>query len=272
MPSPDPLLQAFAEAVAGDDDAIDLARAALLIAQVEYPDLKLEPWLREIDAMARQAAQAIARAASPVEQVQALTSVVIDAWGLRGAEEDYYDPRNSFLNDVLARRLGIPVSLSIVYMSVGARAGVPLAGTAMPMHFLVRVLGVRPPRFVDCYNRGALLTEEDCRERLRRASAGRFRFAPEALAPISNAAVLTRLLSNLKLIYLNGLQYGKAAPILDRLILLNPDEASFLRERGIVNYRLGRRDLARSDLQDYLQHEGAASDAEAIRNLLRRIG
>lgn len=267
----DPTLGEFRSSVSGNDEEIDLARAALAVARMEYPYLEIEPVLESLNALAAR----VVRRAGPdrpiPEQVEALTQVVVRELGLRGADENYYDPRNSFINEVLERKTGIPISLSIIYMSVGHRAGVPLAGTAMPMHFLVRVLGVQPPLLVDCYNQGKLMTEDDCREAFRGMSGDRVPFDPQMTAIVSNGAVVTRLLTNLKVLYLNRLQYAKALPALDRLLVLNPSHHALLRERGIVHYRLQRNDLARQDLEHYLASEANPPDAREIRNLIRRL-
>ncbi len=273
FPFPDQTLLEFRAAVSGPDEEIDLARATLVIAKVDSPDLEIEPILDGFNALA---ARVVARAGPDAEvmrQIEALTSVVIKDLGLRGATEtDYYDPRNSFLNRVLERKLGIPISLSIVYMIVGSRAGIALGGTAMPMHFLVKVLGIQPPLFVDCYNQGRILTVEQCKEGVKTMSRGQIPFRDEMLDIVSNGAVLSRLLTNLKMIYLNALQYAKALPILDRLLVLNPSVNSLLRERGLVRYNLEQFDLARQDLKDYLATESDPPDAQEIRNLLRKIG
>lgn len=269
--TPDPILDEFREVISGPDEDIDLARAGLVIAKAEYPNLNIENVLEELNRLAGRARWRTPRDATPEVQIEALNNLFFAEIGLHGATEDYYDPRNSFLNEVLERRTGIPVSLSILYLAVGARAGVALGGTAVPMHFLVRVLGVKPTLFVDCYNLGKVMTEEQCREGIRRMTRGRVPFRPEMLNLVSNGQILTRLLTNLKMIYLNGMQYEKGLSILDRLVVLNPGEPGFLRERGIVRYRLGRGDLAREDLQAYLDSEIEPDDADAIRNLLRRI-
>lgn len=269
---PDRALREFRDATSGPDEEIDLARAALVLAKLEYPDLQIEPYLGSLQALA---ARVLARSGPQVDtlnRVEALGSIVLGELGLRGATENYYEPRNSFLNDVIDRKLGIPVSLSVIYMAVGARAGIALGATDVPMHFLVRVLGVKPLRFVDCYSGGRLLTIDHVQEVLRRISRGRLEFSEQMLAVVSNRAVLTRMLTNLKQIYVNALNYKKALPILDRLLVLDPTHPPALRERGLVHYRLGQRDPARRDLQHYLDSGKNPTDAAEIRKLLRRIG
>ena len=265
------LLEEFMATISVPDDEIDLARAALLIDKIEYPELEIEPVLESFDALAARVWARVDRGAPILEQVKALTGVAIEDLGLHGAKDNYYDPRNSFVSKVLERKVGIPISLSVVFMSVGSRARIALGGTAVPMHFLVRVLGIKPARFVDCYNGGRILTEDQCRGAIERVGQGKIQIRDGMLDVISNMDVVSRLLANLKVIYLNSMRYTKVMPILDRLLLTNPTETSLLRERGLVHYRLGKSDLARRDFQDYLDSEDEPSDAGEIRRLLRRI-
>jgi regulator of sirC expression with transglutaminase-like and TPR domain len=265
-------LDEFRSAVSGPDDEIDLARAALVVARIQYPDLEIEPFLDSLDALAARARARVAPDAPALAQINALSSVLLRDLGLTGATENYYDPRNSFINDVLERKIGIPVSLSIIYMSVAARAGIALGGTAVPRHFLVRVIGESPPLFIDVYGKGRVMDLETCKHAVRRMFRGRIELHPEMFQTVSSLAIITRLLMNLKMIYLNSKQYASVIPILDRMILVDPADTSLLRERGIVQYQLGQPDLARRDLQRYLAAARNPDDAHDIRALLRRIG
>lgn len=270
LPS-DHSLDEFRAVVSGCDEDIDLGRASLLVAKLEYPELAIEAYLESFDALAARTVHKIAGSTNPLDHVAALTSTVIKGLGIKGAQDSYYDPRNSFINDVIERKCGIPISISIVYMAIGARAGIALGGTSMPMHFLVRVLGLKPPKFVDCYNAGHVVELSECEEAVRVMSRGQIGFREDMLDVIPNSAVVTRLLTNLKMIYQNTLQYAKALPIMDRLLILNPYESGLLRERGIIRYKLGHGNLARQDLQDYLQTTIEAPDADEIRNLIKRL-
>lgn len=265
-------LDDFAQAVSlNDDEDIDLAHAALLVARIEHPRLEVEPYLELLDTLARQVVARAGARPDLLRQVQALLTVVLKEQGLRGAEDNYYDPRNSFLSEVLERRVGIPIALSIILIAVGARAGIALGGTSVPMHFLVRVLGVEPPVFIDCYNGGRIMSEEACRRMVELLSQGTIPFHPGMLEVIGNAEVLARFLTNLKLIYLGAGIYDRALRILNRLLVLNPGLPSLLRERGLVNYQLGHKDGARQDLRTYLDVAEHAIDATEIRTLLRSL-
>lgn len=268
----DPALEEFSEAVSGLDEEIDLARAGLVVARLQYPDLEIEPILDSLNALAAKVLARTSPGAPVMEQIEALSKVLLKDAGLTGATKYYYDPRNSFLNDVLERKVGIPVSLSILYMSVGARAGIALAGTAIPRHFLVRILGVQPARFIDVYGKGRVMDLETCQEAVKRMFRGQIELHDEMFETVSNAAVISRLLTNLKMIYLNSMRYASVVPILDRMILVNPQESSLLKERGLVRFRLGHAPEARRDLELYLQESGNPEDAGDIRELLRRMG
>ncbi len=268
----DPTLEDFRRAVSGPDDEIDLARVGLIAARVQYPGLEIESILESLDALAAKVRARVSAEAPVLDQVEALTGVLIENFGLKGATKTYYDPRNSFLNDVMERKIGIPVSMSILYMSVGSRAGIALAGTGIPRHFLVRVLGIQPPRFVDVYGKGRIMDLETCQRAVTRMFRGQIELHPEMFETVSNAAVVTRLLTNLKMIYLNSMRYSAVVPILDRMILVNPQETTLWKERGLIRFRLGHSRQARQDLERYLNESPNPEDENDIRELLRRIG
>lgn len=264
-------LTRFVETVSVPDEEIDLPRAALTASLFEYPDLDIEPFLESLDALAARVRARARGSDDAIALVRALTSVLLRDGRIRGDRKNYYDPRNSFVHEVLERRAGIPVSIGILYMGVGARAGVALGGTALPMHFVVRVLGVDPPRFVDCFNGGRLLSAGACLKGVSKLAGGAIETDASMLDVVANASVLTRFLTNLRLIYFNLRQYDKGLAVLDRLLVLNPMEPSLMRERGLVRFRLGKSDLARRDLLAYLDRESDADDAPQIRELLRKM-
>ena len=156
----------FQQLVTLPDAAIPLAETALMIACEEYPQLELSPYLDLLDEIAESAQRKRSPSDSPIETVGKINSVVFDTYGFRGNVEDYYDPRNSFFNDVLDRRMGIPITLSTLYIEVARRINFPIVGVGMPGHFLVKYWDRREEFFLDPYNRGEILTREDCRKRL----------------------------------------------------------------------------------------------------------
>lgn len=191
-------VEAFARIVAVADAEINLARAAFLIAAARYPELDVDAQLRLLDSLSVACRPILGDDTEPLHSCNVLSQYLFDEVGFRGNSDDYYDPRNSYLNEVLARRLGIPITLSLVYIEVGRRLEIPLVGVGMPGHFLVRHRDVED-LFIDPFFGGILLSEDECAERLEQITGIQFR--REHLAPITNRAFLTRVLRNLQGIY-----------------------------------------------------------------------
>src|SRR5919198_456539 len=156
----------FQQLVTLPDSAIPLAEAARILACEEYPQLEIRPYLDQLDHMAAVAQQTLDAGDSPVDRVEKINAVLFESFGFRGATEDYYDPRNSFFNDVLDRRVGIPITLSAVYMEVSRRLNFPIVGVGMPGHFIVKYSDRSEEFFLDPFNRGEILTRDDCRNRI----------------------------------------------------------------------------------------------------------
>ncbi len=192
-------LERFALAAGCAD--IDLAQMALLIAAAEYPDLDVREELRALDSLAAGASRSLGQERDPLACANALSEYLFDEVGFRGNREDYYDPRNSFLNEVLSRRLGIPITLSLVYIEVGKRLGVPLVGVGMPGHFMVRISSGQEDLVIDPFHRGILLSEKECAQRLQEIAGAAVPWDRSYLAPISNRELIERVLLNLRGIY-----------------------------------------------------------------------
>ena len=210
------IAEAFAALVGpqvGDED-IDLVRAALTIALTEYPDLDIESYVARIDELAHMAEARISEVGDAVQTIAALNRTLFEEAGLRGNREDYYDPRNSFLNDVLDRGLGIPITLALVYMEVGRRLGFPLFGVGMPGHFLLKHYDIDGREtLVDCFSGGDILSPQDCQRRLDEIYSGQMTLRPEFLFAVSRRQILTRILNNLKTIHLSARNFRKALPL-----------------------------------------------------------
>jgi regulator of sirC expression with transglutaminase-like and TPR domain len=263
--------QRLAALAAGEDHAIDLARAALYLAAEEYPALDIEAYVARLEAMAEDVADLPLTTAPPLGRLLALNQYLFALQGFRGNAAHYYDPRNSFLNEVLDRRTGIPITLSIVYLEVGWRLELPLAGVGTPTHFLVGYYAAQPPYYIDVFHQGLLLRREDCIARLRAQFGADFVFRDEYLAPVSKRQILTRLLTNLKLIYSQQGDWDRALGAVERILLLNPDAPAELRDRGLIQYRRGVLRAARADLARYLQLAPHAADGEAVQGQLALI-
>lgn len=258
----------FAEVATRSEEEFDLALAALLVAAEEYPQLPAEIYLARLDAMAERARDRLGQESASLLVLQEVGHVIHELNGLRGNVENFYDPRNSFLNDVLDRRLGIPITLSIVWLEVGWRLGLPLEGVNFPGHFLVRYRGEAMPVLVDPYHGGQIRFEDEAASLFGQAFGPQAAYDPGYLRPASRKDIIVRLLSNLKLIYTNQRDEARALSALDRILLIRPDSHDDLRDRGMLLARTGRSAEAVADLALYLQRVPDASDATRIRMLI----
>jgi regulator of sirC expression with transglutaminase-like and TPR domain len=240
-----------------------LAQAALVIARIEYPRLDPTPYLAKLDAMGDMARRRIEERVadtgdtSPIGRVKALNSYLFDEQGFVGNREKYEDPRNSCLNEVLERRTGIPITLSLLYIEVASRAGVRMDGVNFPGHFLVRCpeigAGGAKGIIIDPFHGGALLSEHDCRLLLQRHVGTQVAFDKSLLAPATRPQILIRMLLNLKRIYVHMRSFPQAREITEMLLGLNPSALSELRDRGLLAYHLNDLSTALRDLQTYLK-------------------
>ena len=243
---------AFHELVRLPEKEIDLVEASLEIARDEYPRLSVRTYLARLDRLASGARRAIGKPRSLRVVVERLNRFLFDDEGFRGNTDDYYDPRNSYLNDVIDRRIGIPITLTLVYMEVTRRLGYGIEGVGLPGHFIVRMAG-RAELYVDPFNRGDILDRADCIEKVRRLFNAPVEDSPELLAVATKAQILTRMLNNLKAIYLRQEVFAKALPVLDKILLLDPENVQERRDRGLVLVRLKRYGEARTQLEQFLE-------------------
>ena len=252
------------------EEALDLDRSALILAAVEYPELDIAHEIAVLDSLATGAARRLGDRGDPLSCVNTLSEYIFDELGFRGNTEDYYDPRNSYLNEVLSWRVGIPITLSLVYIETGRRLGVPLLGVGMPGHFMVRHRDV-DDLFVDPFNGGILLTEAECAERVRQVTWAEVDWDRRYLAPIGNREFIARMVRNLKGAYMERQDHSRALRVIDWLLAAQPEAAQERRDRGIVSYRLGNYSEALDDLRTSLASPSRVGDAEAIRDLIARI-
>jgi regulator of sirC expression with transglutaminase-like and TPR domain len=270
LPAPAPRSRLAAE-VAKPEPDVDLALAALLIAAEEYPQLVPEPYLRRLDQLAERVRDRQWDETAPVVILQDLNRVLFEEEGFRGNRESYYEPRNSFLNDVLDRRLGIPITLGIVYLEVGWRLGLPLQGVNFPGHFLVRYDGEALKLLVDPFQGGALRFEDEAQDILDHVYGGSVRMQPEFLRVAGRKAILVRMLENLKGNYLNARDDVRALAALERILLILPESPDHVRDSGIVLTRLGRTAEAVAALERYLDLLPGAADEVRVRLLLDQL-
>ena len=253
------------------DSAIPLAEAALILACEEYPQLEISPYLDLLDHMAQVAQQKLGSSDSPVETIEKINAVLFETFGFRGATEDYYDPRNSFLNDVLDRRIGIPITLSAVYMEVSRRLNFPVVGVGMPGHFIVKYSDRREEFFLDPFNRGEILSRDDCRNRIYERYGDSVEFDDRLLGRVTHRQILWRMLNNLKEIYLKAHAFDKGLAIVDMMLMVDPEEIPQFRDRGLLRLQLRQFEGATRDLEHYLRHSSGADDREEIENHVKEL-
>lgn len=249
-----------------DEHRISLARAALVIARTEYPGLDDEEYLGRLDGLAARVADRLPELPETPQVIAALNQVLFAEEEFRGNREDYYDPRNSFLNEVLDRRLGIPITLALVYMEVAQRLGFPLFGVGMPGHFLLKHYDVDGREtFLDPFNRGDVLTRAQCQTRLDEIYAGEVSLQPEFLHTVTRRQMLTRVLNNLRQIYMNGRDFKRALVIVDLVLAIHPRSAEDMKQRAMLRYAMNQWRAAAEDLETYVRMAPEASDADELR-------
>lgn len=263
--------QFFYQEINQPDEQIDLAKAALYIAQEEYPDLDPAEYLNALDTMAAEVEERLPAERYPMRVIQSINQFLYDDLGFMGNIQDYYNPRNSYFNDVIERRTGIPLTLALVYLEIARRVGFPMVGIGMPGHFLIRPEFQDVGIYVDAFNRGEVLFDQDCEDRLTQIYQQPVKLQPVFVAPVSHRRFLTRMLTNLKMIYLDRKELPKALSMVERVLMLFPDAPVELRDRGLLYYQLGRWTEASRDLELYLAMLPHAEDAGVIRQLLKQL-
>ena len=254
----------------------DLARAALEIARIGQPDLDPEPSLRRLDALAAGLAPRLPPDPPPDDAARLLAHYLFDECGYRGNRDDYYDPRNSFLNEVLVRRAGIPISLSVLAIEVARRLHIPLEGVGFPGHFLIRVVGPRGLLLLDPFHGGTPVSHDELLGRLRNlADTSRgpqfTEVPPRFLEPTGAAGILGRMLRNLLRIYLERHEPERALSAVDLLLVLTPRSAEDLRTRAQLYETLECFAAAAADLRSYLELAPRADDAAEVRAKLGQL-
>lgn len=258
----------FAQVVSGPDEAINLAEAALLIAAEEYRELEIEAYLVRLDEMAGTLKRRLRADISQADTVIALNRYLFDELGFAGDAANYYDARNSFLNEVLDRRRGIPITLALVYIEIGRRVGLPVHGVAFPAHFLVKCNLRDGTVVLDPYAKGASLSFDELRRRIRALRNGvepTKSMVATMLVAASNREILARILRNLKGIYSHHKEWMKALTATDRIISVMPEFAEEYRDRGMIYLNLECFRAALFDFQAYLKMLPVARDADTVR-------
>ncbi len=251
------------------DDRISLAQAALVIASCEYPRLDSASYIERLDQMARHAGGRLVGETNPYDTITRINRYLFEKEGFSGNAEDYYDPRNSFLNEVLDRKTGIPITLSTVYLEMAERLGLPLVGVGLPGHFLVK-----HPHFdilIDPFTKGRILTEDDCRRRMQELMGEEVPFHKSYLNGVGKRHIVVRMLNNLRTIYINARQFQKALDIADLAFAIQPPSPQERKERAALLIQLRRHSEAVADLNYYLEQEPTAQDSKEILRIVFQL-
>lgn len=249
---------------------IDLGKAAFLLAASEKPDVDVELQMGLLDSLASAASIRLGRNPEPLTAINNLSQYLFDELGFVGNRDNYYDPNNSFLDEVLRRRSGIPITLSLVYIETAARLDIPLLGVGMPGHFLVRHRDIED-LIIDPFEFGILLSEEECADRLRQVLGESIPWRSSYLDPINRIDYIARIVGNLKGSYLRMRDYPRALRMYEWLLSLPEPSATDQRERGVLWLRLGDYGKALIDLQDCLHTAPDSPEADAVQELIDHV-
>jgi len=253
------------------DRGIDLARAAAALAKLEYPDLDFTPYVAEIDDYARAARRRLADRTKPESAISAINRVLFEELGFCGNRSDYYDPRNSFLNDVIERRTGIPISLSVLYIEIGRRLNLPIFGVGLPAHFLVKYDDGSRSIFIDPFHEGRVLNRQGCRDLLRTLHGRPVELTDLHFAAVDERHILLRMCTNLRRIYFASREYRKALAVIDAMLELAPESLEELKQRAWLQHELGKRAEALRDFELYAALNPDAADAGEVDQWISNI-
>lgn len=259
------------DALRDDRSQVPLDVAALELASIEFPGLDFESSLFRLDNLAEQVQSRLSANTPALDFIKATNELLFEVLQFRGNGDDYYDPRNSCLNSVLMRRLGIPISLSVVYIEVTRRLGRPMYGVGLPGHFIVGYEDAEARYWIDPFHSGRILSFADCCALAKQTAGVDLRLNPAVLAPVNKRQILVRMLSNLKALYLRGEAFDKARQVLDLLIDAMPEYAEEYRHRGIVHLRQQNHRAAQVDFETYLRLEADAPEREQVQKQLLLI-
>lgn len=257
------------------DEDIPLLWAALQIARDEYPWIEPDAYEAVLDAHTAAVQARLGDGDDALDRLRALHGVLFEEQGYTGNEQDYYDPRNSYLNEVIERRTGNPIALAILELELARRVGLPLQGVSFPGHFLIRLPVDSGLLVLDPFNKGRSLDAGELRVRAKPHVTGRHvddEQLGRMLEPASNRVILTRMLRNLRQSYVERDEFERALRCADRIVWLDDHDIEEVRERGLLYARVGHVHAAREDLRRYLAAMPQAEDNERIRNILVELG
>jgi regulator of sirC expression with transglutaminase-like and TPR domain len=264
-------LQSFSEIAAWEEESFPLDRAALIMALEEYPDLDIKQYLRRLDTLAARVDVLVGVDRAAANVIEGINEVLFVQEGLRGNCDDYYDPRNSYLNEVLDRRLGIPISLSVIYMEIARRIDFSIEGIGFPGHFLVKHVANNRNIVIDPFDMGRIITPNECQELLDKIHKGAVTMNASLLQPMEKRTIITRMLYNLKSIYTQKELCFKAISVIDKILVLNPGMPTELRDRGMLYMQTSLFAKALTDLEAYVGSAVALEDSSYIHNHIQML-
>ncbi|MEY4374758.1 MAG: hypothetical protein RL760_925 [Candidatus Eisenbacteria bacterium] len=256
--------EAFVAMMQRPESELELARAALLVAAENDPTLDVDATLDQLGRWADTLAARVQPEWNSLQRLARLRNFMYEELGFKGDVQDYYSPENSLLHSVMSRRLGIPLTLAILFMEIGWRIGVPFEGVGFPGHFLVRLTGEPGDLLLDPYDHGVSVHEEDCRRMIEASSRGKLPYEPGMIRSLGKRATIARLLYNLKVAYVRAGDDAGALSAVERILILHPDDVLEIRDRGLLLYRLDRYREAHDALSDYLRRRPDALDRELV--------
>ena len=259
----------FIQEINSPENEIDLQRAALLIAGEEYPDLDVSRYLRSLDDMAQQVKTAAGNNEDPGELARNLNRYFFDEIGFSGNAEDYYNPQNSLLNRVIDTRVGIPITLSVVYLGVAKRLGLHCNGVGMPGHFLVNIQDL--DLYMDPFHSGQLLSAGDCRRLAEQLFGRRVQWDDSFLAPTASRQILERMLNNLRIIYFQLRDWVRLAKVIERMLLIDPDNTGLYLVLARCQMDQGEKSAALETLESLIGRSNNVREISAARELIERF-
>lgn len=250
---------------------LHLAEGALLIAQEAYPHLDINAYLQRLKHISDTIKQQLGMELDPRRIVASINTHLYDELHFRGNQDNYYDPRNSFLNEVLERKIGIPITLSVIYIEIGRQVGLPIVGVGLPGHFIVQYDALADTFWIDPFYGGTILTQADCAARIQQIYGPQVTWQDSFLTPVSDRDILRRMLSNLKGIYLQQRDYNRALSVVERLLIVTPQHPPEVKDLGLLHHHLGNLEAAVDHLEHYLQLAAGAPDAAIIAKYLSML-
>ena len=263
-------MQSLADLLSHRRQDVNLDVAALEVAMIEYPEITPDPFVEILDSYAVELSERLSSHADAEEFIDVAGSYMFDELGFTGNQEDYYNPRNSCLNEVVTARIGNPIALSVVYMEIARRLARPVHGIALPGHFFVKYEDGDFRAYIDVFHGGRIVNERECFD-LASSIVSVPVNDPTYLAPVENRQIVVRMLNNLRAIYLRNREYTKAFEVLSLLLEATPNSGDCYLQRGVVNIELRRFNEAKIDLQKYLILEPMALDRSAVEQQIRVI-